>query len=306
MPAPRFNRFDSIAKIYEDTKPIRGRSEDVRPLFARRYTWQRIEKYDENTYLLHDGMWGGGTSSATHGSRKELVPIMWERRADGDYITIRNCPNNAYSVSRYNFLSWCLPQGMYFWFENGKHYVKHNNTDHFLAKFKCNFDYRNGTFDMVEDNKIVFKHDPVTDTFTRANELQPKKTRRLDKDLKAKYDPMIAELWQWAQAVLPILGESMCEGKTRGEYSQSLCQSGYWYWQRTLESKDAREILENPEHDKRLAFTALCAFEAGAFGFDSYRNHEEVSRLFNPTPKAYSEFKKVVRKAVDVFATELC
>lgn len=305
MGSPRFDSFDAVAKMYADTKPIRGQrlSQDIRPIFNRRYWWMRVQKVDNNTYALHDGMWGG---HGRYGSKDwELAPVVWQRKADGDYVTVRNCPYNSYSVSRYNFLSWTLPSGTYFWFDNGKHYVRNAGVDHFLPKFKCNFDWQNSTYEIKEDNKLVFKAE-ADGTFTRANELQPKKTRRLDKDLKAKYDPMIAELWEWGKAVLPILGESMVQGNTRNGYANSLNDSNYWYWQRYLTKELAREIIENPEHEKRLAFVALSAYDAGAFGFDSHRNNEPVSRIFEPTPQAYAEFRKIVRKAVDVFAVELC
>lgn len=299
MGNPRFNSFDLIAKTYAETKPIRGQrlSEDLRPLFARRYWWMRVEKLSDTKYALHDGMWGSGGRYKD----SDLAPIVWERKEDGDYITIRNCPSNAYAVARYNFLSWCVPSPMYFWFDNGKHYVKNDNVDCFLPKFKANFDWQNSTFEMLEDNKLVFKAEK-DGTFTRANELQPKKTRRLDKDLKAKYDPMIAELWEWGKAVLPILGTSI--HANRGQYSEALCQTSYWYWDRYLTKNLAREIVENPEHDKRLSLVALAAYHAGAFGTYNYKNDE--GGIFEPTSKNYSEFRKVIRKVVDVYAVELC
>lgn len=301
MAHERLSSFDAVAKTYAETKPIRGQrlSEDLRPLFARRYWWQRVEKVSDTMYALHDGYWGGSGKWGNKGHM--LAPIVWERKEDGDYITIRNCPHNSYAVSRYNFLAWCVPSPMYFWFDNGKHYVRNANKDNYLPKFKCDFDYSNDTFNMTEDNKLVFRAEK-DGTFTRVNELQPKKTRRLDKELKAKYDPLIAQMWEWGKAVLPILGASMHEN--RGQYSEALCKTSYWYWDRYLTKDLAREIVENPEHDKRLALVALSAYSAGAFGTYNYRENE--GKVFEPTPKTYSEFRKVLRKVIDVYAVELC
>jgi hypothetical protein len=45
---------------------------------------------------------------------KATAPIVWERKPDGDYLTIRNNWNDNISVGRYAFLQFHLPQGMGF------------------------------------------------------------------------------------------------------------------------------------------------------------------------------------------------
>lgn len=45
--------FEGIKNVYDTTKPIRGRSADIRPLGDRRRDYERVEKIDEDTYAYH-------------------------------------------------------------------------------------------------------------------------------------------------------------------------------------------------------------------------------------------------------------
>jgi len=56
-----FNRFDEVAKAYNDIKPIRGgrASPELATLTCTGATgWNRVRKINENEYLLLDGNWG--------------------------------------------------------------------------------------------------------------------------------------------------------------------------------------------------------------------------------------------------------
>lgn len=292
----RFDSFDNVAKMYAETVPLRGKrkAEDVRPIWNRRYWWRRVVKINDNKYVLHDGDY---TWQRSFEESCALAPITWERKADGDYVTIRNCSASHYSVSRYAFLSSALPKGLSFLMSNGKHYIVDGQTEHYLAKFAGGYDYNLSKFVVREDKTITFKH--LGDgKFERVSALLPMKVRRIDKDLKAKYDPLIKDAWEWACAVLPILGETMHDWTVRSNHAEKISAGGVWNWERDCRSEVAREILENPEHEGRLSLVALSAWSGGAF--DS-----GVGKVFTPSIEAFRGFKKSMRKVVDVSATEL-
>jgi hypothetical protein len=270
----RLSSFKDVAKAYEDIKPIKGAraSEDLRPLEQRRYWWNRIVKVNENKYLLLDGHWAWHNMS--NEEREQTCPIMWERKDDGDFITIRNHMNDGISVSRYTFLQRHLPMGMYFHYDNGKHFVNYVDKDHYLPKFKAQMDWSNRTFKMEQDNKIVFKHvdnGKVGQGYIRVNNLQPYKTRRIDKELDAQYYPKVQDLYEWMQVVLPVLGETLISN--RSEYANKLLDTGYggyWYWQKYANPLEIRQILDDPEHEKRMALAVLLANEAEAYFQDRF------------------------------------
>ena len=199
------NSFDLVAKRYAETKPLRGARAalDIRPIGQRRYWWNRIAKVNDNCYALLDGsMWWSNLPS----NFEDMAPIVWERKPDGDYLTIRNNINDNISVSRYTFLQRYLPSTMEFHYDNGKHYVNYKGVDYYLPKPKAEIDWGNKYFKLTADHKIVFK-DINPDGFVRMNELQPFKTRRVDKELSKHYKPKIKEFWDWMQVVMPVLGE---------------------------------------------------------------------------------------------------
>lgn len=294
----RLSSFDEVAKAYNDIKPIRGgrASMDLRPLAERRYWWNRVHKISDSKYLLLDGHWAWSSNSNDE-VRELTAPIIWERKDDGDYLTIRSHMNDGISVSRYTFLCNHLPKDMYFHWDNGKHYVKHHTTgvDHYLPKFKGNMDWQNQTFEMIQDNKIVFKH--KDGVFTRANELQPFKTRRIDKEVDKEFAPKLTELYEWMQVVLPILGTTLNDART--EYANKLTDNngygGYWYWQRYVNADEIRAILNDPEHEKRMALAVVLANEAEAY---------DGEKRFMVKPDTLSLMRKVIRKVANFYLVE--
>lgn len=294
----RLSSFDEVAKAYNEITPLRGAraNEDIRPLTQRRYWWNRVQKISDTKYLLLDGHWGWQSNTGDP-MREITCPIMWERKEDGDYLTIRNHMNDGTSVSRYTFLRSHLPKDMFFNWENGKHYVKHHTTgvEHYLPKFKGKMDWQAQTFEMYQDNKIVFKHDGKD--FTRANELQPFKTRRIDKEVDKEFAPKVAELYEWMQIVLPVLGNTLND--VRNDYANKLTGNegygGFWYWQKYIKPSEVRAILSDPEHEKRMALAVCLVNEANALD-DEYR--------FEVKHNTFTEIRKVIRKVADLYLTE--
>ena len=298
------NSFDEVVAKYNNVKPIRGarKSLDIRPLGSRRNWFSRVIKISDTKYVLHDGSYMYFSSN----DPAEYAPIIWERKEDGDYLTVRLCSSGSYSISRYGFLSNYLPDPLWFRMENGKHYVVEDGkgwgadktSEHYLPKFTLKQDATGNGWVMDKDLHLQFKH--VGGKFTRTTELLPMKLRRLDKDLVKQYDPLIKEMWDWAHIVMPILGDTMKYSATRSGYAE-VFKSSFWYWDRTIDSNLVRDILENPEHDDRMALCALACYNAGVFSGDG-----NTDGRFNPThKKAFSEFKKVLRKVAGVQAVEL-
>jgi hypothetical protein len=292
----RLSSFDAVAKAYDEIKPIKGSraNMDLRPLNERRYWWNRVMKMSDTKYLLLDGNWGWH-SNFTNELRELTAPIMWERKEDGDYLTIRNHANEGISVSRYTFLQNHLPNPMYFHYDNGKHFVQHNNVEHYLPKFKGVMDWQAGTFEMHQDSKIVFKHDGSN--FTRANELQTYKTRRVDKELDAQFKPKVAEFVEWMQLVLPILGETLVSN--RNSYASKMSNDraySFYYWSTYVTAQEVREILLDPEHEKRTALAVCLINDVSA---------TDKEGRFAPPPNLLSLLYPRVRKVAGLFATEL-
>jgi len=293
----RLSSFDAVAQAYNEIKPIRGArlAEDLRPLMERRYWWNRIIRISDTKYALGDGncewygSWGGGIW-------EQVAPIVWERKEDGDYITVRNHMNGNTAVSRYSFLQSFLPIGMFFHYPQGggKHFVSHGGSEHYLPKFKADGDWQSKTFKMVEDNKLVFKANG-DGNFTRVNNLQPMQTRRIDKDIDSIYKPKMKEMWDWMCMVLPVMGDSL--GDAKNTYAEALTEgkAGYWYWERYVNKNLVREILNNPEHDKRMALAGLLAYQADAI----------TGGRFDPQKDSYAKFRQVLRKTGGMFAVEL-
>jgi hypothetical protein len=297
----RLSSFDQVAKAYEEIKPIRGAraSEDLRPLAQRRYWWNRVHKVSDTKYILCDGHWawsGMSNNVATHtATLEQTAPIVWERREDGDYMTVRSHMNDGMSVSRYTFLDSFLPMGMRFdWYTTtGKHFVKYQGNEYYLPKFRGVMDWQAKTFTMTQDNKLVFKH--VNDAFERVGDLVPMQTRRIDKEVDSYFKPKMKEMWEWMQVVLPVMGDSL--GDAKNQYASDLTngRANYWYWERYVDKDLIREILDNPEHDKRMALAGLLAYKADAI---------EAGR-FDPQKDSWAKFRATIRKVGGMLAVDM-
>lgn len=289
----KLNTFDQVVETYNSIKPIRGQhaTPDRRPLGARRYWWERVVKMDENTYVLNDGYW---TTNANPNAMRLTAPIMWERKPDGDFITIRSHLNGGVGVSRYWFLTRYLPDKMRFHYANGKHFVHCNGRDYYLPKSSGSIDWAVGQINLTTDCKIVFKCE-ADGSFTRWNDLQPFKTRRINKELDKEYKPKIAALWEWMQAVLPVLGKNL--SNERYEYAKQLLGGNnncYWDWTQHIVPELARSILDDEEHPLRLAYGAALANEIGA----------RQDGMFMVKPESVKNLRAVVRKTAGLFAVE--
>jgi hypothetical protein len=289
--------FDEVAKRYAETTPIRGAraSQDLRPLGKRAYWWNRIEKVSDTKYLLCDGHWAYVHAGVNSFVTEQTAPIVWERRDDGDYMTVRSHMNNGMSVSRYTFLHKWLPKDMGFdWYStSGKHFVKYKDQDFYLPKFEGRMDWQNKTFEMTADHKLVFKCTP--DGFERVGDLVPMQTRRVDKMADQHYKPKMKELWDWMCVVLPVMGDTL--GDAKQQYASDLTNgsASYWYWDKYVDKKLVLEILDNPEHEQRMALAGILAYKV-----DAIRDGR-----FSPKADSYARLRSTLRRVGGLYAIEL-
>lgn len=292
--------FDGVVSVYNSITPIRCNATnknlpqfiDRRPLGERRYWWERVIKVNDNCYILSDGSW----MSSNVDFNLATAPIIWERRPDGDFITIRNNLNSSSGYARYWFLERHLPLSMRFWFANGKHFVKYKGEDHYLPKSECDIDWQSYKVTFRRECKVVFKCE-ADGTFTRANELQPQKTRRINKPLDTEYKPKVAALWEWMQVMLPVLGVNV--GQARQTYTKQLCGDEYgyyWAWDKKITPEEVRAIIDDEEHPKRLALGVLLANDIRATNMGMFEVREGATKALRDRIRRVAGLYEVVYK----------
>ena len=172
--------------------------------------------------------------------------------------------------------------------------VKYKDKELYLPKFKGKMDWSAQTFEMLEDNKLVFKV-TADGEFERVGDLVPMQTRRIDKEVDAKYKPKMKEMWEWMFAVLPVMGDTL--GNGRSTYAELLTdgKTSYWYWDRYIDKNLIRDILDNPDHEKRMALAVMCAYQADAI----------QGGRFEPAKDSWAKFRACLRKTGGMLAVEL-
>lgn len=257
--------FDDVVKTYNSIPPVRGAkaSQDIRPLAGRNLQHKRVVKIDEDTYALTDGY----EVSAEFG--KDVVlksyPILWERKSDGEYVTIRSYLNNSHtSVTRYAFVQKYTPLGVNFWYtQQGKHYLNVHGTDYALPKSKVKIHWGNRTATIIQDNKIALKRDG--DKFIRVNELLPVPTKRKS-ELGKSFDPILKSYWKWAETILPVLGDTL-DWHAVNEYVSVLSDNTarMWNWHTDMPDPQVfKDIVTNEDDHRRIALAVALAHKADA------------------------------------------
>jgi hypothetical protein len=267
-----FNTFDEVVTKYESTKVIVSNEtkveRDVRPLGARSKKWQRIIKYDDNTYGLTDGnyetsLYSGGHKVAPEYS-KAMTPILWERKKSGDYITIRNGTIGSAHISRYKFLDMYMPRGMSLSIDNGIQTVfLRGGVGYQLPKTKYMWDYHTGKVKFDDDGmKLCFKVLGEGE-YERVGELLKTTVNKVDKDAKKKHKAVTQAYFDWMCAIVPMLdrtwqGRDMYHTQLK-EWSK-INSIYHRYWTVNLNEMPvdkALEIMSNDDHEMRIPFAVL-------------------------------------------------
>lgn len=338
----RFNTFDEVAKWYDATKPIisknHTKADDVRPLRERRYKWERIVKIDDNTYALADGSWGEMSFNGSHPNEKEVskqtAAILWERRPDGEYVSIRGCMGTGYSISRYQFYNNYLPQNLRHT-ENtrqGQHWITNFSTGerHTLPKMGYKYDWTNRKTVHYEDKSLVFKREG--NNFVRVGEVQVK-TKHIDKDKKAEVKPMMRKFYEWVSVVAPLVPTDY---SSRHDFAEILTEAGVSDNRygavnlRGLDAEKVKQVMTDEEHPCRLALAAVLLanieytnkapeVHAGAHvrvmqadgsyryefvGGKAYTQEETDAWFVKESKRLRSAYNRTMNKLLDVFATE--
>lgn len=334
----KLNTFNEVVNWFDKTLPLRGQraSQVIRPIGQRNRAWERIEKVNENCYILTDGWGAWGTGGLTPAERNAIdgkyvayAPIMWERREDGDYVRVRNCPKNCGSPSRFNFIRWNLPRGLDFkWGDNehksGKHYIIANTGNghdkFFLPKFSVDHGAQSNEVTKDTGEMLWFKRVGEA-TWERVGEAMGEPVKRLNKPLALEYKHAINEFYEFMGATIPALGFMDNDAKT--VYWKMLIEKEgeHYYWGRKLSNINkpemVREILMQFDHPKRVALAVHVANDLGIYqhsgryklnletGKNEWVSEQEV-RLPENIEQAKAmrrSYINVIRKAADMFVT---
>ena len=228
--------FKWVETSYNNTPPVRerehGTKRDIRPIGDRARKWEHIHKFSDTCYGLFDGDDGDTVQRwraypTTTAESKKLCPILWERHSDGrETVTIRNGSGTNNHNARYSFLKRYLPRALTFTNKNGKHFV-YNRDDgsmYYLAKSRTITATRKqshqGTRNRwLKAQRFISHDDGAALTFERRVDTgivmfafvgggldMPKPPRTVvKKSEKAKHKQAIADFWEFACAMGPML-----------------------------------------------------------------------------------------------------
>lgn len=270
-----FNTFDDVVKRYETTKVLvskrHPKTQDLRPIGSRSKKWERIIKYDDNTYGLTDstynvGLWDNPSREAIINDKygKDMTPILWERKKSGDYITIRNGTIGTTHVSRYKFIDMYLPSGMRLEVNRGKqHIITRGGIGYELPKtaYKVNWSTRAVT---REDDgmKLCFKVTGVGE-YERVGDPIQITTTLVDKEYKKLCKPITDKFYEWVCTILPMLDSSWSsreiyatQFKEWGEKNKVVPQ----HWRLSLDDiprEVGLHIMETEDHEMRIPLAVM-------------------------------------------------
>ena len=313
-----FNTFDEVASLYNEIKPINSPSHphpyEVRPLGKRGRKHERIVKVNDNSYALLDGMIGlsiyhNPPSQALLDYELSMAPVLWERRADGDYVRIRNMPIDQMTFGRAKFFRHVLPSGLGFVANSGRHEIHARGADgaeqyYPLPKSARQFDFTKMEASPDDGNLLWFKQTSLG-RWARAGEPLTVRTTHVDAEEKAKWRPAIEAFYTWTCAMMPIID---LRGKLDAyrvyrdqmfKYTVAVAGSNtvpsYWGMRATTVPESiAREILIDSEHDLRIAFAALVIYESGL---------DTPMRTPDDIRNARARFNRVMNKTLGLFKT---
>jgi hypothetical protein len=229
MHIEKINSFAEAEVRWNDTKPIRGKEVDMRPLGKRHRKYERIAKIDDNCYALLDGgtgcnsTWSGHYNKVTWAEVRMLAPILWERHADGtETVRVRNeSSTHGHAQQRYSFLQRAMPKTLVWVNNNGKHFIQY--LDQVTPPHGYRLCYlpfsktvavanllKNSHSEMqVEDDHkyVTFKRVSAYNFELVSSLHNPAKAPsvRVDKKLKASLKPTLDAFWAWTCAVGPLV-----------------------------------------------------------------------------------------------------
>lgn len=251
----RLDSFDQVVDRYSKIKPLvsqrHPREADIRPLGNRRRKWERVEKVNNNRYILHDTL--PTTWNSLHfQDYLDRPPIVWERKWGDDFVTVRpSC--QEYDTTRYEFLRKFLPQGLYF--DNQTTWGRHTISGIFIPRFRRK---------TLTDYHLTFRSGgPISWECITAP--WPDMRPAVNKEKKAALRDDLEQFYDWMCSVGPILAVDNSEflHRIRREvlenkearrcmgHQESSLSNWVGPWQ-ALRGKLATRIIKNYNHPLRM------------------------------------------------------
>lgn len=306
--------FDEVVERYNAVVPLVSKhhtlSQDIRPISYRRRKWERIVKISDTCYALSDGyytnMYGG--QGFTEEYMNGMMPIMWEKRADGEYLRIRGMVQGHTTHGRLSFLQVHLPRMMSAVAEHGKLYITYNGNKFYLPKTTYRWDYQNNKASEDDSMFLLFKR-VGNMKFERVNSLMAT-SGHIDIEEKKRLKPYIQSFFNWACGMRHLF-----EGDhaARNEYVHQLTE---WadtnkvqrqsYFHRidcpnVIDSMELRKIVTDPDHPMRTAFAVTMLCEVGLFNWNGVPveiRSEEHIREFK------AKYNRWITKVLNLYKVE--
>lgn len=286
----RLSCFKDVEDLYNSIKPIQGerKSQDIRPIAERRYTWRRIKKYDDNCYALLDGEYAEHRTSEAY--EKDMAPYLWTRDPEtGDeFVRIRNGAGQYAHTGRYEFLARHTPGGMRFVSgRDGRHFIMARigiATDtpfsqvewlQFpLPKTMHTWDWDHHKPYGVDDGVFLLFKALGGGRYERVGEQLEIRSTTVDKELKAQWKGKIDSFYEYMAAIVPVMEHTW---QARNAYRENIAEwckvhysgvvLGRSYGHVSLfgiPSGLARVIVTQEDHELRPALVSLIAEEIQA------------------------------------------
>jgi len=299
--------FDEAKEQYNAVVPVVSKlhsiQQDVRPIGQRRRKWERIVKVSETCYGLSDGnysdMWSTGFDKTYVNN---MMPILWERREDGDYMRLRGVVEGHTSHGRVEFLHQYLPSHMSAHAKNGKLYIWWGGKAFYLPKTKYKWNHQTNT--ASEDDKMFLEFKHVGDNkFERVNLIVAASTR-INIPAKKRLKPYIQSFFDWVCVMRNMM---VCTHEAREEYVKQLhtwayenkidiSNTFYRILPNTIDSTAMQQIIVDPAHPMRTAIGALLLYELDLVNWRG----EPLDHKY-PSEK---EFKRRVAARYNVWVTK--
>jgi hypothetical protein len=276
--ACHLNTFDEVVAHYNETKPLVSKhhtlQDDIRPIGARRRKWERVVKFSETEYGLTDGSYSDmyrGYNDPNY--VKNMMPLLWERRPDGDYLRVRNYYKAHQGTARAEFICTFGPRGMYAYTERGRTYIQYNGVDYYLPKTEYFYNYSKDTTNENDDTYLWFKREG--DKFVRANTITAPSTH-IDKELKKELKPHLDRFFNWTMIMYPLVSAEYAYNAKWQELRGWVNDNGYKMAEGKGHTSDLphevlRDIVRDDDHPMRTTLMYLMFYDTRAIHWTGER-----------------------------------
>ena len=252
--------FQDVADHYDSIKPLvskhHTREDDIRPLCDRRRKWERIEKVNDDKYILHDVL--PEPNSQWSQPYLKRPPIVWERKGDKEVVTIRPSVQ-SYDTSRYNFLRNYLPYPLYF--DNHTQHGRHMIAGVFIPRPKDRKDKTDYHLSFERALNSVTAHAQLGDRWKCITKPWPEVRPAVDKKKKAALREHLETFYEWMCTVGPMLPMHSMDYvvRLRQEMEEYVSGQTYRYLSLNIPTELALQIVKNYNHPLRthLAYNFL-------------------------------------------------